>query len=60
VDRDRALAELPLAYAVALRLRERGIARDDIAYVLGVEPQAIGPLLEIASLKLDAVMEDQP
>ncbi len=59
VDRDHALAELPLAYAVALRLLERGVRNEDIAYGLGIEPEAVDPLVQLAHVKLAAVMEEQ-
>ena len=51
-----ALAELPTAYAVALRLRDEGEAPDRIGRVLGIEPEAVGPLLEVASAKLEEIL----
>jgi hypothetical protein len=51
-----ALAELPTAYAVALRLRDEGEPPNRIARVLGVEPEAVGPLLEVASAKLEEIL----
>jgi hypothetical protein len=35
-----------------LRLRDEGVEPDAKARVLGVEPEAVGPLLELAEAKL--------
>jgi DNA-directed RNA polymerase specialized sigma24 family protein len=43
---------LPDAYATALRLRDAGCSDDMIADRLGIEPEAVGPLLRIAMAKL--------
>lgn len=47
-----ALSELPVAYAVALRLRRAGQTEEAVAHALGIEPAAAGPLLAIAESKL--------
>jgi hypothetical protein len=52
VDTDDLIGRLPEAYAVALRLHERG--RDDaIAERLGIDPQSVAPLLRVAEAKLE-------
>ena len=51
-DRRRALATLPLADAVALRLRDAGADTKLIADALAIEPEGVANLLEIAEAKL--------
>ena len=46
------LRQLPLAYAVALRLDGWGAATEDIAATLGVDVDAIAALLEVGRRKL--------
>jgi DNA-directed RNA polymerase specialized sigma24 family protein len=48
-----ALDGLPEAYATALRLRDAGCSDGMIADRLDIEPEAVAPLLRIASAKLD-------
>jgi hypothetical protein len=50
------LAELPTVHALALRLRDEGEPPDRIARLLGVEPEAVEPLLEVASAKLEEIL----
>jgi hypothetical protein len=45
-EREEALAELPVAYAVALRMSAAGVS------TVGVEPEAVEPLLRLAHAKL--------
>jgi DNA-directed RNA polymerase specialized sigma24 family protein len=52
-----ALARLPVAYAVALRLSDLGVSTDVIAHAVGVEPEAVGPLLRLAHAKLRELSE---
>jgi DNA-directed RNA polymerase specialized sigma24 family protein len=59
VEREQALAELPPVYAIALRLDEEGVARDVIARGVGVEPQAVEPLLVLARAKLAELMHER-
>jgi hypothetical protein len=59
VDRDEALTLLPFAYATALRLADQGVADTVIARAVGVEPEAVRPLLQVAHSKLDQIMEDR-
>lgn len=46
------LPQLPLAYAVALRLHASGATVDDIAAALGVDVASVGPLIEVGHRKL--------
>lgn len=57
MDRAEALKELPDTYAIALRLRDEGVEPDGVARVLDVEPEAVGPLLKLAEVKLAGLME---
>ena len=43
---------LPNAYALSIWLRGVGCNEEQIASVLGVDPEAVGPMLDIAELKL--------
>jgi len=54
--RAQALHRLPVAYSLGLRLRDAGLTEELIAEVLGVEPEAVGPLLVVAQAKLDAIL----
>jgi hypothetical protein len=57
VDRAEAIQALPDTYAIALRLRDEGVQPDAVARVLGVEPEAVGPMLTLAEAKLAALMD---
>lgn len=59
MERERAIETLPEPYAEALRLHEQ---RDDdeIPKRLGIEPEAVGPLLRLAEAKLSAAMRSGP
>ncbi|GAF48110.1 hypothetical protein RW1_049_00190 [Rhodococcus wratislaviensis NBRC 100605] len=52
VQRESAIERLPDAYAVALRMRDAGLSDDAIAERVGVEPEAVGPMLRVARAKL--------
>jgi len=54
--RAAALAALPTVHALALRLSDEGEPRERIARVLGMEPEAVGPLLEVAAAKLAEIL----
>ena len=56
MDRTQAMAELPEAYATALRLRDAGVDDAGIADRLGIEPDTVGLLLRLAVAKLDRIM----
>ena len=51
-EREAALAELPVVYAVALRLSDAGLSTEMIAHAVGVAPEAVDPLLRLAQAKL--------
>jgi hypothetical protein len=53
-SRDDALNRLPLPYSVALRLRDAGIEDAVIAECVGVEPEGLTTLMQIARAKLAA------
>jgi hypothetical protein len=52
---EQALRHLPLAHAVALRMHEAGADEALIAAALGIEPEAVGPLLEVARAKAERI-----
>jgi DNA-directed RNA polymerase specialized sigma24 family protein len=52
MDRTVAIAELPEAYATAVRLADDGVDEKAIAAELGIEVEAVGPLLRVAHAKL--------
>jgi hypothetical protein len=52
ITRDSLLRRLPLAHAVAVRLREAGADDELIATALDIEPEGVEPLLAIAAAKL--------
>lgn len=54
--REAAMAQLPAPYALALRLRKEGLPLPQMAVVLGVDVEAVGPLLTIAEAKLATIM----
>lgn len=56
MDRAAALAQLPPAYAAALRLNDDGATHAAIARELGVPVEAVPRLLEIGASKLDALV----
>jgi hypothetical protein len=53
-ERERALRRLPLPYALALRLRDAGVARDEISAYVNVEQAALDGFYRIAEAKLRA------
>jgi DNA-directed RNA polymerase specialized sigma24 family protein len=55
MDRREAIARLPEAYQVALRLHAEG-RNDDIADRLGIAPEAVTPLLRLADAKLQRLL----
>lgn len=56
MDRDRALWELPAAYATALRLHAAGARRELIATALGIDVDGVESLLVLAEAKLHRVL----
>lgn len=59
MDREKALAELPTAYAVALRMQADGARDDAIAKALGVPAESVKQLIQIAESKLRALVDAQ-
>jgi DNA-directed RNA polymerase specialized sigma24 family protein len=55
MDRAEALAQLPDAYATALRLNDAGASHAKIARALEMPVEAVPRLLEIGASKLDAL-----
>jgi DNA-directed RNA polymerase specialized sigma24 family protein len=58
VDRGTAIDRLPEAYANALRLRDQGHDNEAIAARLNISPEAVGPLLRLASAKLQTILAE--
>jgi DNA-directed RNA polymerase specialized sigma24 family protein len=58
MDRTAAIAKLPEAYAIALRLRDEHLNNEDIAARLGIEVDAVEPLLRLAAAKLGGILGD--
>lgn len=58
MDRDRALAELSIAHAVALRLRDSGAGEQVIAAALAVPVESVRTLIEVAEAKLSALCRE--
>jgi hypothetical protein len=57
MDRASALGELPVAYAIALRMADQGIDRATIAASLDVDPTALDNLLELARKKVEELLD---
>jgi hypothetical protein len=55
MDRDEALALLPVPYATALSLLDQGISRHEIALRLGIDHDAIVPFFALAESKLASI-----
>lgn len=55
-SRAEALTRLPPVYSLALRLRDAHLPPGLIAECLVVEPEAVGPLLDLADAKLAALL----
>jgi hypothetical protein len=60
VDRDSLIRRLPLALAIGLRLYEAGAPDTLIATGLGIEPEGVPPMLELARAKLSRIQTSQP
>jgi hypothetical protein len=58
VDRDEHIRRLPIALAVGLRLHEAGAPDTLIASGLGIEPEGVPPMLELAQAKLRRLQTD--
>jgi hypothetical protein len=55
MEQQTALTRLPGIYAALLKLREAGLDDAAIAARLDLEPEAVGPLVQIAAVKLAAL-----
>ena len=58
MDPAEALAGLPPAHSLALRLHGLGADLDLIAQALRIEPEGVTSLLTVAQAKLDEVLHD--
>lgn len=56
MDRAAALDRLPELYAQAIRLRDAGVTREEIAVRLGIALEAVAPCLSVAEAKLARIM----
>lgn len=56
MDRRRAVANLPIVHAVAVRLRDDGADTHTIAVAVGVEDDQVPVLLKIADAKLSRLL----
>jgi hypothetical protein len=52
VKREDCIRRLPVALAIGLRLHEAGATDTLIAAGLGIEPEGVPPILELAKAKL--------
>ena len=59
-ERERALRRLPLAYSMALRLRDAGVADDVICLYVNVEAAALQGFFRMAEAKLRAAQQGAP
>lgn len=53
-EREQALRNLPLPYSLAFRLRDAGVAPEQVCEYLGVEEDALAGVYRIAEAKLSA------
>ncbi len=56
MDLDAALDELPEVHARAIRLQRAGVGAAEIASELGIELEAVAPLLRVAQAKLASLL----
>ena len=57
MDRERALAEMPVEYAVALRLADAATDSAAIAAALGIDQAAVPSVLRMARAKLASLVD---
>ncbi|MGH3582119.1 MAG: hypothetical protein ACRDUB_11085 [Mycobacterium sp.] len=57
---EAALARLPVAYAQALHCTRSGVPADEICDQLGIEPEGLEPLLDLAHRKLHSELTRTP
>jgi hypothetical protein len=58
--RAESLERLPLPYAVALRLRDAGVADEMIAERVGVDQAALPTFMRVAEAKLATASDEPP
>jgi predicted DNA-binding protein (UPF0251 family) len=58
--RAESLERLPLPYAVALRLRDAGVADEKIAEQVGVDRAALPTFMRVAEAKLATASDEPP
>lgn len=56
MDLATAMNELPEVHAAALRMHRAGTDDAEIARKLGIEPEAVAPLLQVAEAKLASLL----
>ena len=56
MEREAAIAELPTAHAVAIRLRDSGADDATLAAALGIDAEEVPHLVTIAEAKLEALL----
>jgi DNA-directed RNA polymerase specialized sigma24 family protein len=57
LDRDEALAKLSEVHAAVLHWQSQGLDHPSMASRLGLDEEAIGPLIKLAEAKLQNVLE---
>jgi hypothetical protein len=55
--RERALRRLPLAYSLALRLRDAGVAREVVCEYVDAEETSLDGIYRVAEAKLRSAQE---
>jgi DNA-directed RNA polymerase specialized sigma24 family protein len=60
MDRTTAIDQLPEAYARVLRLRDQGFSDEQLATLVAVPREALGPLLRLAEAKLARLLAEPP
>lgn len=59
MEREAAIAELPTAHAVAIRMRDGGADDAAVAAALGIDTEEVPPLVTIAEAKLEALLVEE-
>lgn len=57
MDRADAVARLPVVHRAIIELLDTNTPDDEIARRLGLEPDAVGPVVTVARAKLDRLMD---
>jgi hypothetical protein len=56
MDLATAMSELPEAHAAVLRMHQAGTSEAEMVKALGIEPEALAPLLRVAQAKLASLL----